>query len=66
MKMINQQAAAVLNALDEGIIGGIIETLKHQNANVSNDSLYHEICDIMWSWDKERIDYWCKWYGLIS
>jgi len=64
--MINQQAAAVLNALDEGIIGGIIETLKYQKPGVTKDELTYEISKILWSWDQERINYWCQWYGLIK
>lgn len=66
MAMVNQQASAVLNALDEGIVFGVIETLKFQSPNVSKDVLYNEICNILWSWTSERINYWCEWFNLIS
>lgn len=64
--MINQQASVVLNALDEGIVFGIIETLKHQNHNISKEALYNEICNVLWDWTIERINYWCEWFNLIS
>jgi hypothetical protein len=60
---IINQANAVLDALDEGIMVGTITTIKYQNPGISKKDIKRKIKSIL-QWNKEKFDYWCDWFNL--
>lgn len=64
MTRMMQEATRVLNAVDEGIVSGMICYIKYHNPNISNKKIKGEILEILSDWSKENLDYWFNWLGL--
>lgn len=60
MTPMQQQANAVLNAYDEGIISGIIMAYTKLNPNCTNE----EIVEFLKSFGTKNLDYWINWFSL--
>jgi len=65
MTRIMQDAARVLDALDEGIVCGVIMYLEHHNPHITKDGIKEGLIDVLSKrWPTEKIQYWIDWFGF--
>ena len=60
---MSYDAKRMLSILDEGILYGVILTLKHRHPSITNSEIKRQAKSIL-QWKKEKFDYWCDWWGI--
>jgi len=63
---IMYQAHRVLNALDEGMVQGMIYFMKYHSPDIDNRTMRERIAEVLLDCgrNQDMVDYWVDWFGL--